>query len=44
MENTNTENTQTENVNAESTPQIDTKWFVLRVVSGKEKKVKETEQ
>ncbi len=31
----------TTNNNAESTQQQETKWFVLRVVSGKEKKVKE---
>ncbi len=41
MENTNTENSQTENNQTESANQPDTKWFVLRVVSGKEKKVKE---
>ena len=31
----------TENINTQAAPQDDTKWYVLRVVSGKERKVKE---
>jgi transcriptional antiterminator NusG len=36
-----TTNTENSTGNTENGPQQDTKWFVLRVVSGKEKKVKE---